>query len=67
MRERRGVDAVMLDILTLFRVREAVVMLTRDAEILTLVDCGRIFIFEREREPDCDVMERREEVRVDAM
>ena len=44
-------DAVMLDILTLFRVREAVVMLRREAEMLTLVSFGRMSMFDREREP----------------
>ena len=55
----------MFDIVTLFRVREAVVMLTRDAEILTLVDFGLISILDREREPDWYVMEKREEERVE--
>ena len=41
----------MLDILTLFRVREAVVMLRREAEMLTLVSFGPMFMFDREREP----------------
>ena len=55
----------MLDIHTLFRVREAVVMLRREAEILTLVSFGPMVMFDREREPDCDVMEKREEERVE--
>ena len=67
MRERREVDVVIFDMHTLSRVSEAVVMLRRDAEILTLVSFGRMVIFEREREPDGDVMERREEERVDVM
>ena len=57
----------MLDIHTLFRVREDVVMLRREVEILTLVSFGRMSMLDREREPDCDVMERREEERVDVM
>ena len=65
MRERREEDVVMLDIHTLFRVSEAVVMLRRDAEILTLVSFGRMSMFDREREPDCEVIEKREEERVE--
>ena len=67
MRERRDVDVVIFDIVTLSRVREDVVMLRREAEILTLVSFGRMSMFDREREPDCDVMEMREEERVDVM
>ena len=65
MRERRDVDVVIFDIVTLSRVREDVVMLRREAEILTLVSFGRMSMFDREREPDCEVIEKREEERVE--
>ena len=42
----------MFDIHTLFRVKEAVVMLRREAEMLALVSFGRMSMFDREREPD---------------
>ena len=67
VREMRGEDVAIFDMHTLSRVREAVVMLRRDAEILTLVSFGRIVMLDREREPDADVMEMREEERVDVM
>ena len=52
MRERREADVAIFDIITLFRAREAVVTLRRDAEMLTLVSFGRMSMFDREREPD---------------
>ena len=65
--ERREVDVLMLDILTLFRVIEAVETLTREAEMLTLVSFGRMSMFDREREPPPFVTEKRGEERVEVM
>ena len=43
---------MIFDIVTRLRVKEAVVMLTRESEMLTLVSFGWMIMFDREREPD---------------